>query len=405
MKKVFIILLCYLTMHISFTYGQPNEKQYIGRYGYNDGVCLFEDGQFLLYGYATAVFGRYQFQDDKILFYPDRRDLFEVYGTQNPQIKGEQSRWQFMGFEEGETFVQFDQDSIYRVFNADANCFSYPYSTNRTQPVEHINLMDQPEDSSIFKTFHFANTAAYNDFVLVYNKMDKAYEDFTGRLEDNVLKLSNYGGEDGYKKQDEDTEWDEILQWKAQYGAMVADLEHSYTDDETQIEYHKIPLQKSGDQPLASLPHAKSPIFYAVCEGSLELWSPDAENAINAEAPFPTDKPDGFYWVKELNRNAYAETHLEDDAVLSLNDIQSAKHEFTPDGRPVVTVDLTAEGKEKLATFTGNHVGQHMAIVVNKTVLSIPRIQEKIAGGSLQISGNFTVEEAQTIATRLNRTK
>jgi len=38
--------------------------------------------------------------------------------------------------------------------------------------------MNQPEDSAIFKTFHFPNTAAYNDFVLVYNKMDKAHQDF-----------------------------------------------------------------------------------------------------------------------------------------------------------------------------------------------------------------------------------
>jgi|SRR5690606_20983410 len=123
---------------------------------------------------------------------------------------------------------------------------------------------------------------------------------------------------------------------------------------------------------------------------------------LNAEAPFPTDKPDGFYWVKEVDLDNYANTHLEDDAVLSLKDIEIAKHEFTPDGRPVVTVNLTAEGKEKLATFTGNHIGQHMAIVVDKTVLSIPRIQEEIPGGSLQISGNFTVEEVQNIARRLN---
>ncbi|RZF62522.1 SecDF P1 head subdomain-containing protein [Sphingobacterium corticibacterium] len=402
MKQIGLTLLCYLSVQLGILHGQTKEKHYIGRYGHNDGVCLFEDGQFLLYGYATAVFGRYQFQGNEMLFYPDKRDLFEVYGTQNPQIEGKQSRYQFMGFEEGETFAKFDQDSIYRVFNADANCFNYPYSTNRTQPVEHITLMSQPEDSAIFQTFHFANTAAHNDFVLVYNKVDRVHQDFVGRLEGNVLKLSNYGGEDGYKKKEEDTEWDEILQWKAQYEALIAYQEHSYTDEETQTEYHKLPLQKSNDQPSASSSVAKSPIFYTVCEGSLELWSPDAENIVNTEAPFPTDKPDGFYWVKEVDRDNYANTHLEDDAVLSLKDIEIAKHEFTPDGRPVVTVNLTAEGKEKLATFTGNHIGQHMAIVVNKTVLSIPRIQEEIPGGSLQISGNFTVEEVQNIATRLN---
>ena len=405
MKQVGLILLCYLSMHSSFAQQRTNEKQYVGRYGYNDGVCLFEDGQFLLYGYATAVFGRYTINDDKIQFYPDRRDLFEVYGTQNPQIEGEQSRYQFMGFEEGDTFAQFDQDSIRRVFNVDANCFNYPYSMERTQLAEYIFLMDQTEDASTFKTFHFANIAAYNDFILVYNKIGEQHQDFVGRLEGNILKLSNYGGEDGYKKREEDTEWDEILQWKAQYEELMAYQEHAYRDNQTQIEYHKVPLQKSGDHPLASLLLAKSPIFYTVCEGSLEQSSPNTGNAMYDQTPFATDKADGFYWVKELNRKVYAETRLEDDAVLSLQDIEIAKHEFTSDGSPVVTVNLTAEGKEKLATFTGNHIGQHMAIVVDKTVLSIPRIQEEIPGGSLQISGNFTVEEARTIATRLNRVK
>lgn len=39
-----LILLCSLTMLIGVVQGQTNEKQYIGRYGHNDGVCLFEDG-------------------------------------------------------------------------------------------------------------------------------------------------------------------------------------------------------------------------------------------------------------------------------------------------------------------------------------------------------------------------
>jgi hypothetical protein len=403
MKQVGLILLCYLTLHIGFAQGQTNEKQYIGRYGRYDGVCLFEDGQFLLYGYATAVFGRYTKNGEKILFYPDRRDLFEVYGNQNPQIEERQSRWQFIGFEEGATFAQFDQDSTHRVFNTDANCFTYPYITNRTQRVERIALMDQADGSSTFDTFLFVNTAAYNDFVLVYNKIGEEHHDFVGRLEDNVLKLSNYGGDNGYIKQEEDKEWDEFLQFKAQYEQEAEYRENSYIDDE--MEYHKVPPDKSSDQLSASLPLAGSPIFYAVCEGSLELWSPDTENPVNTEEPFPTDKPDGFYWVKALNRDVYAETHLEDDAVLSKDDVQSARYEFMPDGRPVVTVSLTAEGKEKLAPFTGDHIGQYMAIVVDKTVLSIPRIQEQIPNGRLQISDNFTVEEAQTIVRRLNSVK
>ncbi|PRD48537.1 hypothetical protein [Sphingobacterium haloxyli] len=272
MKQVGLILLYYLTMHIGVAQGQTNEKQYIGRYGHYEGVCLFDDGQFLLYGYATAVFGRYTKNGDKILFYPARRDLFEVYGHRNPQIEGEQSRWQFIGFEEGATFAQFDQDSIHRVFNVDANCFTYPYITNRTQLVEHITLRDQAEGSSTFKTFHFANTAAYNDFVLVYNKISDEQHDFVGRLEDNVLKLSNYGGDNGYLKQEEDKEWEEILQFKAQHEQATTYRENSYIDVETQLQYDKVLRQKNSNEPSTPTHFAKSTIFHTVCEDSLELY-------------------------------------------------------------------------------------------------------------------------------------
>ncbi|PRD57026.1 hypothetical protein [Sphingobacterium gobiense] len=272
MKHTPLILLCTLTILIGVVQGQTNEKPYIGRYGHNDGVCLFADGQFLLYGYATAVFGRYTLKDDKILFYPHRRDLFEVYGHRNPQIEGEQSRWQFIGFEEGATFAQFDQDSIQRVFNADANCFTYPYITNRTQQVKHITLMDQAEDSSTFETYRFANTAAYNDFVLVYNKINEEHHDFVGRLEDNVLKLSNYGGDTGYVKQEEDTEWDELLQFKAQYEQATVYRDHSYMDDRTQLQYDKVPQQKDSTHPSVPSPFAKSTIFHAVCDDSITTF-------------------------------------------------------------------------------------------------------------------------------------
>lgn len=283
MKQAGLILLCYLTMHIGVAQGQTNEKQHIGRYGRYDGVCLFEDGQFLLYGYATAVFGRYTINDDKIRFSPDTRDLFEVYGHRNPQIDGQQSRWQFIGFEEGETYFRFDQDSIHRVFNADANCFSYPYSTMRQQSAEHIFLMDRPEDSSTFKTFHFANTAAYNDFVLVYNRIGEEHQDFVGRLEDNVLHLSNYGGANGYRKNEEDKEWDEFLQFKAQYEQEAEYRENSYIDDGTQLQYDKVRQQKNSNQPSAPSPFAKSTIFHTVCDDSLEQSYQDMENETHTE--------------------------------------------------------------------------------------------------------------------------
>ena len=47
---------------------------------------------------------------------------------------------------------------------------------------------------------------------------------------------------------------------------------------------------------------------------------------------------------------------------------------------------------------TGEHVGKRLAIVLDGTIHSAPVIQEKIAGGTASISGQFTPEEAQDLA-------
>ena len=65
---------------------QERYKEISGRYGSNDGICLFEDGTFMLYGYATAVFGHYGFEKDYLLFYTDKQDLFEIYAHQDPSL-------------------------------------------------------------------------------------------------------------------------------------------------------------------------------------------------------------------------------------------------------------------------------------------------------------------------------
>ena len=50
---------------------------------------------------------------------------------------------------------------------------------------------------------------------------------------------------------------------------------------------------------------------------------------------------------------------------------------------------------------TGEHVGKRLAIVLDGTIHSAPVIQEKIAGGTASISGQFTPEEAQDLAISL----
>ncbi len=65
---------------------------------------------------------------------------------------------------------------------------------------------------------------------------------------------------------------------------------------------------------------------------------------------------------------------------------------------PYVSLDLTSRGGQAFATITEKSVGKRMAIVLDEIVRSAPVIREKILGGSAQISGNFTHNEATDLA-------
>jgi SecD/SecF fusion protein len=65
---------------------------------------------------------------------------------------------------------------------------------------------------------------------------------------------------------------------------------------------------------------------------------------------------------------------------------------------PYVGIDLTARGGKIFAHITEKNVNRQLAIVLDGVVRSAPSIREKILGGSAQISGRFTHEEAADLA-------
>jgi preprotein translocase subunit SecD len=69
---------------------------------------------------------------------------------------------------------------------------------------------------------------------------------------------------------------------------------------------------------------------------------------------------------------------------------------------PVVNIQFNGEGGAKFARMTQANVGKLFAIVLDGQVISAPRINEAILGGSSQISGSFTVESANQLAISLN---
>jgi preprotein translocase subunit SecD len=67
-------------------------------------------------------------------------------------------------------------------------------------------------------------------------------------------------------------------------------------------------------------------------------------------------------------------------------------------GQPIVSFKFNSSGSRKFAQATTEHVKEPFAIVLDNKVISAPVIQEPITGGQGQISGNFTVQQANDLA-------
>jgi protein-export membrane protein SecD len=86
-------------------------------------------------------------------------------------------------------------------------------------------------------------------------------------------------------------------------------------------------------------------------------------------------------------------------SVLTGRDLVDAQAAFDArTGEPVITFRFSAEGARRFAQVTQENVGNPFAIVFDNEVLSAPIIREPILGGSGQISGRFTVQDANDMA-------
>ncbi len=84
-------------------------------------------------------------------------------------------------------------------------------------------------------------------------------------------------------------------------------------------------------------------------------------------------------------------------AAVTGQDLRSARVQLDENNLPAVGFTLNSSGAASFARVTGENVGRFLAIVLDKTVQSAPRINGRIAADG-QIAGGFTQEEAQDLA-------
>ena len=108
--------------------------------------------------------------------------------------------------------------------------------------------------------------------------------------------------------------------------------------------------------------------------------------------------PPGARWLKGTDPLGQVIDYLVEKRVrVSGERLVDAQQTFQ-DGQPVVSFRFDSVGARLFGRTTGEHVGRPLAIVLDNEVISAPRINEPILGGSGIISGSFSLTEAQNLA-------
>ncbi|HNN31899.1 MAG TPA: protein translocase subunit SecDF, partial [Chitinophagaceae bacterium] len=102
--------------------------------------------------------------------------------------------------------------------------------------------------------------------------------------------------------------------------------------------------------------------------------------------------------VSKTNLNLYAIKTLDNgQAKIEGEHVAEAKQGY--DGsRPIIHMNMTKEGTKLWGDLTTKNVDKPIAVVLDNFVYSAPNVNEPITTGSSQISGNYTVKEAQDMA-------
>ncbi len=91
--------------------------------------------------------------------------------------------------------------------------------------------------------------------------------------------------------------------------------------------------------------------------------------------------------------------------MVSGDQLTAANQSFDQNGQPAISFKFNALGSKRFGRATQENVGKPFAIILDDKVLSAPTIQVPILGGSGEITGNFTVDSANQLATSLSSGK
>ncbi len=126
----------------------------------------------------------------------------------------------------------------------------------------------------------------------------------------------------------------------------------------------------------------------------------DEDGKVKESLPLPPN--DELLFMERVNTDTKEKEKipmlLKKTALLTGDELKSAKVDFGRFGEPVVSLEMKPRGTRIFARITEENVGKRLAIILNGNVISAPNIKEKIPSGKAYIEGSFTLQEAKDLA-------
>ena len=176
-------------------------------------------------------------------------------------------------------------------------------------------------------------------------------------------------------------------------------------------------LSLIGEHPLANLVHFippqqgqdGKPVYSAAIATIEEKDTPTVNRYLNLDAvknDFPANAR-FLYGLEETDEKSgkrYFELYAiktipgSEKAKLEGEGVEDATQDYDEHGKPAIKMQMTPIGTRIWAKMTSDNVNKPIAIVLDNVVYSAPNVLGPIEGGNSEISGNFSVQEAQDLA-------
>lgn len=151
--------------------------------------------------------------------------------------------------------------------------------------------------------------------------------------------------------------------------------------------------------------------LFGVSEPNIQTSSFNSKDRLIIELPGVKDTSQAVNLIGQTAQLVFAEVveePVEDEPPYTITDLtgadlKSARVGFDQNtGKPLVSLQFSDEGAKKFEALTEKNINKPLPVLLDNQLVTAPIVQGKISGGSAQISGNFSTQEAENLAIALN---